>query len=84
MEITEVRLIRFGNESKLKAMASITIDGAFVVKGLRVIEGKNGIFVAMPSRQVSEGRYEDIAFPITAEAREMVIKAVLDKYNEGA
>lgn len=79
-----MRLTKFGNEGNLRAIASITIDGVFVVKGLRIIEGKNGIFVAMPSRQVSEGKYEDIAFPITAEAREMVIKAVLDEYNKGA
>ena len=55
MEITEVRLfLKDGNDKKLKAYATITIDNAFVVRNVKVIEGNKGLFVAMPSRKIKE------------------------------
>jgi len=80
MKITDVRLRRILNQNRLKAVASITIDDAFAVHELRVIEGKKGTFVAMPSRKNKQGTFKDVAHPINTETRQTIEKAVLDKY----
>lgn len=83
MKITDVRVrIVKKYDSKLKAVASITIDDCFVVHDIKVIEGSKGYFVAMPSRKSSEGEHKDIAHPINTETREMIIKMILDAFNE--
>lgn len=81
MEITEVRIRRIDGQTRLRAVVSITIDNAFAVHELRVIEGKDGLFVAMPSREASDGTFRDLAHPINTETRALIEKAVLDKYN---
>jgi len=81
MNITDVRLKKVNTEGKMKAIASITIDDAFVVRDIRVIEGQNGLFVAMPSRKTPEGEFRDIAHPITSEARELIQTAILKEYE---
>lgn len=81
MRITDVRVRMIQNsESKLKATCSVVIDDAFVVHDLRVVQGANGIFVAMPQRKMGDGQYRDLAHPITAAAREYVQRAVLAAY----
>jgi stage V sporulation protein G len=82
MNITDVRVRKIESEGRTRAFVSITIDEVFVVHDLKVIEGQNGLFVAMPSRKTVEGEYKDIAHPITTEAREMIQAAVLDAYNK--
>lgn len=84
MQITDVRVRKAAgtSESKLKAYCSVVFDEMFVVHDLRVVEGANGVFVAMPRRKTQEGEYRDLAHPITAEARALIQKAVLDAYNE--
>lgn len=84
MKITITAEIRniFQDDSKLKAVASLVIDDCFVVKNVRVIEGKNGLFVSMPSRKNADGKYSDICFPIVSEVREQIEKIVLDAYQE--
>lgn len=82
MLITDVRIKKIEGSSRLRAVAEITIDGVFVIHELRVIEGQNGLFVAMPSRQVGENQYKDIAHPINAETRKMVEDVVIKAYNE--
>lgn len=82
MNITDVRVRKIESEGRTKAFASITIDEVFVIHDLRIIEGQNGLFVAMPSRKTAEGEYKDIAHPITTEAREMIQTAVLEAYNK--
>lgn len=82
MIITDVRIRSVDGQNRLKAVASITIDGVFAVHELRIIEGKNGLFVAMPSRQSNDGTFRDIAHPINAETRKMIEDAVIKKYNE--
>jgi stage V sporulation protein G len=82
MKITDVRIRKVEGQSRLRAIASITIDDAFAVHELRIIEGKEGLFVAMPSKEVGEGKFKDIAHPINAETRELVEKTVLEKYAE--
>ena len=81
MQISDVRVRRV-TEGKLKAYCSVVFNDAFVVHEIRVVDGANGVFVAMPRRKVSKGEYKDIAHPITADARETVQKAVLAAYHE--
>lgn len=80
MEITDVRLRMVENGGVLKAVATICIDDGFVVHDVKVIDSVNGIFVAMPSKQLQEGEFRDIAHPIRQSVREMIQNAVLDKY----
>lgn len=82
MRITDAKVKKVNGSSRLKAVAEITIEGVFVVHELRVIEGNNGLFVAMPSRQVGENIYKDIAHPINAETRQVIEEAVLKAYAE--
>jgi len=81
MEITEVR-ITLRDEPKLKAFANVTFDNAFVIRGLKVIDGKKGLFISMPSRKAKDGTYRDIAHPINNEMRQLIEKEVLLKYEE--
>ena len=81
MEITDVRIRKIDGQTRLRAVVSITIDDAFAVHELRVIEGKEGLFVAMPSREAGDGTFRDLAHPINTETRALIEKAVLDKYN---
>lgn len=81
MNITDVKISKLSGEEKCKALASITIEGSFVVTGIRIIESQNGLFCAMPSRKTANGEYKDICFPRTAEARNNIVNAILEKYN---
>src|SRR5690606_8583002 len=81
MEITDVRLRRVNREGRMRAIASITIDGEFVVHDIRVIDGNNGMFVAMPSKRRTDGEFRDIAHPISPDTREKVEMAVLEEYH---
>ena len=80
MNITEVN-INLRDEDKLKAFVNITFDDVFVVRGLKVIEGKNGLFVCMPSRKLEDGTYKDIAHPISNEFRQQLEMQVIEAYR---
>lgn len=80
MEITDVKL-SLRNEAKLKGFASITFDKAFVVRGLKIIQGTKGLFVSMPSRKLPDGGFQDIAHPINADTRRMIESAILECYH---
>jgi stage V sporulation protein G len=80
MEITEVRVFPV-NEEKLKAYATITFDRCFVVRDLKVIQGNNGLFVAMPSKKRKDGTFKDTAHPLNTETREMIESKVLAEYR---
>lgn len=80
MEITEVR-IALRDEARLKAFVTITFDDCFVVRGVKIIAGKDGLFVAMPSRQRPDGTYQDVAHPVHSEMRTRVEGRVLDAYH---
>lgn len=83
MKITDVQVRKILTEnSKLKAVASITIDDCFAIHDIKIIDGPNGVFVAMPSRKVGDGDYKDIAHPTNTETRNEIITLILDKYNE--
>jgi len=81
MEISSIIIRRISLESKMKAIVSITFDNAFVVHDVKVIEGANGLFIAMPSRRTQEGDFKDIVHPINSEFREELSCAVLEKYQ---
>lgn len=84
MKITEVRIRRIENEGKMRAVASVTFDDCFVVHDIKVIDGANGRFVAMPSRKMAENDFRDIAHPIVQEMRDRLRDAVLDAYEREA
>ena len=82
MNITDVRIRKLNNEGKMKAVVSITFDDEFVVHDIKIIDGQNGLFVAMPSRKMSEGDFRDIAHPLSVETRNKVKDAIFDEYNK--
>ncbi len=81
MKVTDVRIRKMNNDGKMKAIVSITLEHQFVVHDVRVIEGNNGLFVAMPSKRTPDGEFKDIAHPITSETREIIQSAVLVAYG---
>jgi len=82
MNITDVNVRLINKESKMKAVASITIDDVFVVHDIKIIDGDKGFFIAMPSRKSQDGEYRDIVHPINQETRSYLQKLILDKYEE--
>ena len=82
MQITDIRIRKVDKDGKMKAVVSITIDDAFVVHDIKIIEGEKGLFIAMPSKKALDGEYRDIAHPINSGTREKIQKMILDKYNE--
>lgn len=82
MNITDVRVRKVDRDGKLKAVVSITIDDVFVVHDIKVIEGSQGLFIAMPSKQAQDGTYRDIAHPINTDTRENLQKLIISKYEE--
>ena len=81
LNLTDVRIMPITNDDKLRAYAAIVLDGAFLIGDLRVVEGEDGYFVAMPSRRKRDGSYKDIAYPLTNEAREFVERRVLEAFE---
>lgn len=83
MNITDIRIrLVTKDDSKLKAVASFTIDNAFVVHDVKIIEGTNGLFIAMPSKQVPSGEYKDIVHPLNTETREQISSSILAAYEK--
>ena len=82
MKVTDVRVRKIAKEGKMKAVVSITLDEEFVVHDIKVIEGDRGLFIARPSKKVSEGEYRDIAHPINAYTRDAIQKVILESYEK--
>lgn len=82
MKITDVRVRKLTDEGKMKCIVSVTFNNLFVIHDIKVIEGHNGLFIAMPSRKIGEGNFRDIAHPINAEMRQVLEDEVLKAYNE--
>lgn len=82
MNITDVRIRKIATEGKMKAIVSITFEEEFVIHDIKVIEGQNGLFIAMPSRKTPDGEFKDIAHPINSATREKIQKAILDEYEK--
>lgn len=85
LKISDVRVrVVKKDDSKLKAVASITIDDCFVVHDIKVIEGTQGFFIAMPSRKTPDGEYKDIVHPLNTETREQIRTAILDEFDRAS
>jgi stage V sporulation protein G len=82
MQITDIRVRKINAEGRMKAVVSVTFDDAFVVHDIKVIEGQDKLFIAMPSRKTPEGEFKDIAHPINAETRELLHDRILEKYQK--
>ena len=82
MQVTDVRIkLIKQDDTKLRAVASVIIDNAFVVHDIKVIEGNNGYFIAMPSRKTLDGEYRDIVHPLNTETREEIRAAILKEFE---
>ena len=82
MQITEVRIRMIDTEGKMRAVASVTFDGCFVVHDIKIIDGQEGPFVAMPSRKIGDGEFRDVAHPIQQFMRDMIREAVFKAYDD--
>jgi stage V sporulation protein G len=83
MQITEIRIRKVPAEGKLLGYVTVTFDNCFVVHNVKIIEGKEGKFIAMPSRKTSSGEYKDVAHPISPEFRQTLQDAILSEYEAG-
>lgn len=82
MNITDVRIRKVNQDGKMKAVVSITFDDSFVIHDIKLIEGENGLFIAMPSKKTTKGEFKDIAHPINSSVRDAIQKCVLEKYSQ--
>ncbi len=82
MNITDVRVRKINSEGKMKAIVSVTFGDCFVVHDIKIIEGENGPFIAMPSRKMPDGEFKDIAHPINSDTRTSLSDAVFKAYEE--
>lgn len=80
VDITEIR-VTLRDEEKLKGFANVTFDGAFVIRGMKIIQGTKGYFVSMPSRKRPDGTHQDVAHPVNTDMRQMIEKRVLEAYE---
>ncbi len=80
MEITEIR-VTLRDEEKLKGFANVTFDNAFVVRGMKIIQGTTGYFVSMPSRRRPDGTHQDVAHPVNSEMRQKLEQKILEAYE---
>lgn len=84
MEVTDVRLRKVDTDGRMRAIASVTFDDEFVVHDIRVIDGNDGLFVAMPSKRTPDGEFRDVAHPINSNTRSKIQDAVLASYHLSA
>lgn len=81
MEITDIRIRRINSEGKMKAVVSVTFDEALVIHDIKIIEGQDKVFIAMPSRKTPDGEFKDIAHPINAQMRETLQASIIAAYE---
>lgn len=82
MEISDIKIRRLNEEGKMKAVVSVTFDNEFVVHDIKVIDGSDKLFIAMPSRKINDGEFKDIVHPINKDMREKISAAVIKEYND--
>ncbi|MBO4359325.1 MAG: septation regulator SpoVG [Eubacteriaceae bacterium] len=82
MQVTDIRVRQVFDEGKMKARVSVTFDNQFVVHEIKVLDGENGLFIAMPSKKLPTGEYKDIAHPINKETRLMIQELILEAYEQ--
>ncbi len=81
MDITDIRIRKVNADGKLKAYVTVTFDDSFVVHNVKIIEGENGVFIAMPSRKTKSGEYKDVAHPINTAFRTRLQDRILEEYE---
>lgn len=81
MEITDIRIRQMTTDAKMRAVVSVTFDNCFVVHDIKIIQGEDKLFIAMPSRKTPDNEFKDIAHPINPEMREKLSDMVLEKYH---
>ena len=81
MDITDIRIRQIDQEGKMRAVVSVTFDNCFVVHDIKIIEGTDKLFIAMPSRKTPDNEFKDIAHPINTDMRELLQTSILEKYN---
>lgn len=81
MNITDVRIRKISGDGKMRAVASITLDDEFVVHDIKIIDGQNGLFIAMPSKKMSDGDFRDVAHPIRSEVRAQIRDTLFEAYK---
>jgi len=81
MEITNIKVRQLSKDEKLRAVVSVTFDNELAIHDIKIIEGKNGLFIAMPSRRTSEGDFKDVVHPIDSPTRLKIQNSVLEKYE---
>ena len=81
MEITDIKIRKINAEGRMKAVVSVTFDDSFVVHDIKVIEGQEKLFIAMPSRKVGEGDFRDVAHPLKSETRAKIRDAIFAEYD---
>ena len=81
MEITDIRIRQMTSDAKMRAFVSVTFDNCFVVHDIKIIEGEEKLFIAMPSRKTPDNEFKAIAHPINPEMREKLSKMILEKYH---
>lgn len=82
MDITDIRIRKVRIEGKLKAYLTVTFDDSFAVHNIKIIEGNDGLFIAMPSRQTRSGEYKDVAHPVNTEFRNKMQERILSEYEK--
>ena len=82
MNITDVRIRKISDDGKMRAVASITLDDEFVVHDIKIIYGQNGLFIAMPSKKMSDGAFRDVAHPICSEVRKQIKEQIFQAYEK--
>lgn len=83
MKITDTKFFPIkAKDSKVKAFASVTLDKAICITGIRIIDGSKGLFISFPQQKGSDEEYHDVVFPVTKEAREGFSKKILDAYKK--
>ena len=82
MNITDVRIRKISDDGKMRAVASITLDDEFVVHDIKIIYGQNGLFIAMPSKKMSDGAFRDAAHPICSEVRNQIKEQIFQAYEK--
>ncbi len=82
MNITDVRIRQIANDGNLRAVVSVTFDDEFVVHDIKIIDGQNGLFIAMPSKKMGESDFRDIAHPIVSETRNKIRDVIFSEYGK--
>lgn len=81
MQISEIKVYPV-QEEKLKGYVTMTLDNCFVIRDIKIIEGRSGLFVSMPSKKGKDGTYKDVAHPINQETRSMMEGKILEEYRK--